>query len=96
MSCSAYLKRGVIKNKGEVGLFQISSLTFINQVIILQCGPHSCTVVPILAPFHPSFFALQFGQEENISGNLIEKRVHFLILKIDGVLPVPTGRVGIG
>ena len=35
--------RGSNKNKG-VGLFQISSLTYINQVIILQCGPPSCTL----------------------------------------------------
>ena len=61
-------------------------ISYINKVIILQCGP-------LLAPFQKmSFFPLQFGQEDNIFGNSIERR----ILKIDIVLPVPTGRVGIG
>ena len=32
---------GLIKNKGGVGLFQISSLTYINQVIIPQDNPFS-------------------------------------------------------
>ena len=36
--------RGLIKNKGGVGLFQISALTSINQVIILHCGLPSCTL----------------------------------------------------
>ena len=38
--------------------------------IISQCGP-------LYAPFQEMyFFALQFGQEENISGNSIERRVY--------------------
>ena len=48
-------------------------MSYINQVIILQCGPpslHFCTFPKI--PFLP----LQFGQEENISGNSIERRVY--------------------
>ena len=39
---------------------------------------------------------LQFGQEENIPGNSIEKRAYWLVLKIAGVFPICTGRVGIG
>ena len=58
---------------------------------VLQCGP-------LLAPFQKrSIFPLQFGQEENISGNSIERRVIYLfILKTDRVLRVPAGRVGTG
>ena len=59
-----------------------------------------CNVVPlrsIIAPFQKRlFFSLQFGQEENISGNSIERRDCWFILKIPRMLPVPTGRVGIG
>ena len=68
-------------------------MSYINQVIILQCGPpslHYCTL-----PKRP-FFPLQFGQEANISGNLNERTVYWFILKIGRVLPFPTGRVGIG
>ena len=40
--------------------------------------------------FHPSrkryFFPFQFGQEENISGNSIERRVYWFISKIDSSL----------
>ena len=37
-------------------------------------------LVPIVAPFWKRpFFPLQFGQEENISGNSIERRVYILI-----------------
>ena len=46
----------------------ISSLTHINQVIILQCGPPSFTL--------PKNVSLQ---EENVSGNSIERRVYILI-----------------
>ena len=62
-------------------------MSYINQVMILQCGPpslHCCTF-----PKRP-FFPLQFGQEENISGNSIERRDYWIILKIDRVLPVST------
>ena len=67
-------------------------MSYINQVITLQCGPpslHYCTL-PKKA------FPRQFGQEENISGKSIERRVYWFVLKIVRVLPVPTGRVGIG
>ena len=54
-------------------------------------------MVPRLAPFQKrSLFPLQFGQEESISGNSIERRVYWFILKIGRVLIVPTGRVGLG
>ena len=43
-----------------------------------------------------SFFTLQLGKEDNLSGNSIKKRVDWFILKIAKVLPVPTGRVEIG
>ena len=66
-------------------------MSYINQLIILQCG------VPLLAPIQErSFFLLQFWQEENISGNSIERRVYLFTLKVARVLPIPTGRVGIG
>ena len=45
-------------------------ISYINQVIILQCGPPSCTLPKKV------FFPLQFGQEENISGKSIERRVY--------------------
>ena len=37
---------------------------------ILQCGPPFCTLSK------KAFLSLQFGQEENISGKSIERRVH--------------------
>ena len=52
---------------------------------MLQCGPPSSTLPK------KSSFPLQFGQED-ISVNSIEWRV----LKVDRVLPVPTGKVGTG
>ena len=59
--------------------------------IISECGP------PSLAPFQKGpFFPIQFGQEQNISGNSIERRVYRFVLKTARVFPVPTGRVGIG
>ena len=63
-------------------------MSYINQVIILQCGPPSCTCPKKL------FFPPQSGQEEN--GKSIERKVYSFILKIAMVLSVPTGRVGIG
>ena len=56
-----------MKNKGGVGLFQISQkekilISYDNQVlmrVISQCAPSS--------PFH-------FGQEDRIPGHLIERR----------------------
>ena len=42
-------------------------MSYIDQVVILQCGPPSYTLPK------KSFFPLQFGQEENISGNLGER-----------------------
>ena len=61
--------------------------------IILPCGP-PCFII---AHFQKRpFFPHQFGKEEDISGSSIERRVYWFILKISRVLPVPTGRVGIG
>ena len=52
---------------------------------------------PFITPFqNRSFFPLQFGQEENISLNSIERGVYRFVLKIAIVLPVPTGIVGLG
>ena len=67
MTCSVYFQEGLIKNKGGVGLFQISQkeklfISYDNQVlmrVISQCAPSS--------PFH-------FGQEDRIPGHLIERR----------------------
>ena len=40
-------------------------------------------MVPLLAPFQKrSLFPLQFGQEESISGNSIERRVYWFIWKL--------------
>ena len=68
-------------------------MSYINQVllgIISQCGPPFCTLPK------KTFFTLQSGQEENISGNSIERRVYWFVLKIASVFPVPTDRVRIG
>ena len=40
------------------------------------------------------FSLLDFGQEENIPGHLIEKGAYRFIMKIAWVFPIPTGRVG--
>ena len=58
--------------------------------ILSQCGPPSCTLAK------KAFLSLQFGKEQNISGNSIERRVYLFFLKIDRVFPVVTGKVGIG
>ena len=48
-------------------------MSCINQVVILQYGPPSLHITPFQKrPFLP----FQFGQEENISGNSIERRVY--------------------
>ena len=86
----------LIKNKEKVGLFQISlkERLFISQPsalgVISQCGPPSCTLQK--RPFPP----LHFGQEENIQGHSTERRAYQFVLKISRMLPIPTGRVGIG
>ena len=89
MSCSAYLWGGLIKNKGGVGLFQISQKERLS--CITSAKLQSCNVAPlrfIIAPFQKRpFLPLQFGQKENISGNSIERRVYWVILKIARVLP---------
>ena len=53
-------------------------MSYISQVIILQCGPPSCTLSKkaFLSPSLEGKEKLQFGQEENISGNSIERRVY--------------------
>ena len=94
-TCSAYLGVGLIKNKGGVGLFQISQKERLFHVLYQPSD--NLAIWSLLAPFQKStFFPLQFGQEENISGNSIESRVYWFILKIARVFPVPTGTVGIG
>ena len=88
-----------MKNKGGVGLFQISLKKRLFHV--LYQPSYNLAVWPpslhySISPFQKSpFFPLQFGQEENIYGNSIERRVYWFILKIPRVLPGPTGRVGI-
>ena len=54
-------------------------------------SPFALLLYPSKKDLSPSVWA---GQEENISGNSTERSL--LILKISRVLPVPTGRVGIG
>ena len=56
----------------------------------LAMCPLSCTL-----PKKP-FFTFQFGQEENISGNSIKRRVYWFILKIARLLRDSTDRVGKG
>ena len=46
-------------------------MSYINQVLILQCGPPSLDYWTLPAKKR-SFFPLQFGQEENISGNQLK------------------------
>ena len=78
MSCSAYLQGGLVKNKGEIGLFKISQKEGLfhlldNQVllgVISQCGPPICTFQK--RPSSP----LQFGQEENIRGHSMKSRAY--------------------
>ena len=41
-------------------------------------------------------FSPPIGQEENVSGTSIERKVYWFILKISRGLPVPTGRVRTG
>ena len=74
--------------KQRRGRFSSNFISYL--VIILSCAPPSCTLSK------KSFFPVQLGQEEIISGNLIERRIYGFILKIDGVLSVSTYRVGIG
>ena len=52
--------------------------------------PPSCTLQK--RPLSP----LQFGQEEKIHGQSIERRAYLFIFKIARVFPIPTGRVGRG
>ena len=93
MSCIVYL-RG--EDKGGVRLFQISQKERLFHVLYQPSYNHAMWS-PFIAPFQKRpFFPLQFGQEENISGKSTERRVYWFIIKIARVLPVPTGRVGIG
>ena len=88
---------GLIKNKGGVGLFQISEK---ERLFHLLYQPN-CNLAISSLFLQPSKkgLSLRFSlgmQEENISGNSIEGRVYWFIVKIVGVLPVPTDRTGIG
>ena len=96
MSCSAYLWGGLIKNKGGVGLFQISQKERLFH-LLWQPSVFGNTLTMWFPFLHPSKKdTLQFGQEGNISGNSVERRVYWFVLKITRVFLVPTGRVGIG
>ena len=95
MSCSAYLWGGLIKNKGGVGLFQISQKERLFHVLY-QPSDNLAMWSPFL---HPSKKGLSFPfslskkriyLEPQLKGEFTWK------LKISRVLPVPTGRVGIG
>ena len=63
-------RRGRIISNFTKGDFFIS---YINKVL---CSHHSCTFSK------NAFFPLQFGQEDNISGNSTERRVYWFVLKI--------------
>ena len=69
-------------------------MSYINQVIILQCGPPSC-ILPKKAFLSPSVWT----RREYIYiyiWKLSSKESLLIFLKIDRVLPVSIGRVGIG
>ena len=94
MSCSAFLLGCLIKNKGGVGLFQISQKVGIFHLLWkpsaietnLTMWPPSCTLQK--RPSSP----LQFVKIENICGNSAEKRAYWFILKIARMFPVPASR----
>ena len=96
MSCSAYLWGGLVKNKGRVGLFQISQK---ERLFHLLYQPSDNLAMWSLF-LHPSKKGLSF------SFSLGKKRIYLetqligeftdLFFKIGRVLPVTTGRVGKG
>ena len=68
-----------MKNKGGIGLFQISQKERLFHVLyqpsynLAMSSPRRS----IIAPFQKSpFFPPQLGQEQNISGNSVERRVY--------------------
>ena len=68
--------------------------------LIYQPSYNLAMCSPFASVLHPLKKGLSFpfsldNQEDNISGNSIERSVYWFILKISSVLPVPTGRVGI-
>ena len=68
---------GLIKNKGGVGLFQISQKEILFH-LLYQPGALGDNFAMWPPFFHlpKKAFPLQFGQEENISGTSIEGRVY--------------------
>ena len=73
-----------MKNRGGEGFFQISSLTYMNQVIILQCGLPSCTL-PKKVSISP-LGKKKIYLETQLNGEFI----YWFIFKIERVLPFPS------
>ena len=86
-----------MKNKGEVGLFQIwkkERLFHLSWQPSDLGGNATCGPPLFHLPKRPSSL-LQFGQKENIPGHSAESRGYRFILKTARVLPIPTDRVGL-
>ena len=73
--------------KGQTFSFLWQPSTYVDN---LTMDLPSCTIQKKLSsPF-------QFGLEEKILGHSIERRAYRFVLKIARMLPIPTGRIGIG
>ena len=81
MPCNSYLQGGLIKNKGGVGLFQISQKERLFH-LLWQPGTLGGNLIMRSSFLHPSkkpSSPLQLGQEENIPGHPIERRTYWFI-----------------
>ena len=94
MPCNSYLQGGLIKNKGGVGLFQISQKERLFH-LLWQPGTLGGNLIMRSSFLHPSkkpSSLLQLGQEENVPQHSTERRTYWFILKIARMFPIPLSR----
>ena len=84
--------RGSNKQQRRVRLFEISQM---DRLFNLLWQPSALGDNLTMRPFSCTS-PLQFGQEENIPRQPFDRRAYWFALKIARMLPIPTGRVGVG
>ena len=84
----------LIKNKREVGLFQIlQKERFLHPLSQPSAFVGNLTMFPLSCAFQErSSSLLQFNQEQNIPGHPFTNRAYWFILKIARIFPILTSR----
>ena len=94
MSCSADLQWSLIKNKGGVGIFQISEIETLFELLWQPSalGGNLTMCAPFLHPLKIAFLSLQFVHEKNVPGDSTERRAYWFVSQIVWMFPILTSR----